>query len=225
MHDGHRKRLKKRFLNEGLDHFEPHNMLELLLTYCIPQKDVNPLAHKLMDRFLTLDAVFDAPIDELVKIPGIGEHSATLIKLVAELGRQYEIAKRQDSGSLDSTEKMGRYILPYYRGKTEEYVYIICLDAKCRVLGCTEIFKGSVNSAQINIRLIVETALRYRSSGVVLVHNHPGGVAIPSAEDIATTRKIQRAMAPLGLALLDHLIVADGDFVSLADSNLFDKSI
>lgn len=223
MHEEHRKRLKKRFVAEGLDSFEPHNMIELLLFYSIPRQDVNPVAHKLLSTFHTLDGVFDAPIEELEQVEGVGNNSALLIKLVSSLTRQYFIAKETVGDILVSTDAVRKYILPFYIGETAECVRLICLDSKCKVLCCTELFRGSVNSSQVSLRMVVSIALRYQAAGVIIAHNHPGGVAIPSKEDLATTRSIQNALSAVGIALVDHIIVADGDFVSMADSDFFSK--
>jgi DNA repair protein RadC len=223
MHENHRQRLKRRFLSEGLDSFEHHNMLELLLFYSIPRVDTNPIAHRLLQTFGTLDGVLEAPIEELERVKGIGSNSATLIKLVCALFRQYGIAKEAVGLVLLTTEQVGKYVLPYYIGEVSECVRMICLDSKGKVILSTELFRGNVNSAQVSIRMIVSLALRCEAAGVIIAHNHPGGTAIPSTEDVTTTQLIKNALDTVGVALLDHLVVADGDFVSMADSGFFAK--
>jgi len=222
VHSGHRKRLKERFLNESLDGFPAHNVLELLLFFWLPQKDTNELAHRLIERFGGLAAVFDAPYEELLKVNGVGESVATLIKLIPELTRRYMVDGAKED-YLNSTEKAGKFLLPYYIARRNETVFLACLDSKCKVLSCQMIFEGSVNSTQVNIRKIIELAFKYNATGIIIAHNHPGGVALPSPEDLATTQRIFEALRSVGLAFIDHIIVADGDFVSLADSGFIQR--
>lgn len=217
LHDGHRKRLIDRAIREGLDDFSHHNVIELLLFYGIPRKDTNEIAHVLLDTFGSISGIFDAPIAELAKITGMGEYSASLLKLMPQIFRVYMTDKNRDI-CLDSTKKAGEYLLSRYIGRTEEAVYMVCIDSKCRVLGTTLIHHGSVNAAEVNIRTIVSTALKFNAVGVIISHNHPGGVALPSKEDLITTQRIKSVLEPVNVALIDHIIVADNDFVSLADS-------
>jgi DNA repair protein RadC len=198
-------------------------MLELLLFYAIPRKDTNPLAHRLLQRFGSLAGVLDAPLDELRKVDGVGENAATLLKLVPQLAQQYEISKNDGVKILDTTTKAGNYLVPYFFGERDEVVYLLCLDAKCKVLACRELFRGGITSATVSARKIVEMAIGCNATSVVLAHNHPSGVALPSREDEAATRSIQRALDAVDILLADHIVVADGDFVSMADNGFFDR--
>lgn len=217
IHDGHRARLKKRFLNHGLDNFDDHNALELLLFHSVPRRDTNELAHALIDRFGSLSEVFDAPVEELMKVSGIGEASALLIKLVPQMSRRYLISRTAPDKILSSTRKAGEYITPYFFGERDEVVYMVCLDAKFKVIACRMLARGSVNSANINVRKVVETALSFNSTSVILAHNHTSGIAFPSNEDKATTRRVLDALRAVDINLSDHIIVADDDFFSFAD--------
>ena len=218
VHTGHRQRLKERFRKEGLDHFEEHQVLELLLFYCIPRIDTNPLAHSLLDRFGTLAQVLEAPVEELEKVPGIGTNAATFLSLTTAVGRYYLVNRSMQTVFLQTIEKCGAYLQPYFYGRRNETVYMLCLDAKCKVLCCKEVGEGSVNSAGISTRKIVETALGVNATTVVLAHNHPSGVAIPSGEDIQTTQRIAMALQCVDIQLADHIIVADEDYISMAQS-------
>jgi len=218
IHDGHRQRLKKRFLEEGLDHFTQIQVLELLLFYCVPRKDTNPIAHALLSHFGTLAQVLDAPVEELRKVPGIGENAVTLLHLVPEISRFYMVSRISHNDALPTLEDCAAYLLPHFFGRTVETVYLLCLDAKCKVICCREVGEGSVNSAGISVRKIVEVALGANASSVVLAHNHPSGVALPSQEDIQTTGRIAMALKAVEVLLADHIIVADDDYVSLAQS-------
>lgn len=219
LHDGHRQRLIQRFLEEDLDNFEPHNVLELLLFYAIPRKDTNELAHVLMDTFGSLKGVFDAPYEELIKVTGIGPNTAALLKLVPSLTRTYYSSDARRI-ILDTSEKSGEYFLPYYIGQTEEVVRLACLDAGGKVISNQILHRGSANAAEVNIRKIVNIALRNNAMGVILAHNHPGGLPLPSEEDVATTKSIREALMPMGILLMDHIIVAGQDYVSMARSGI-----
>lgn len=221
IHDGHRQRLKDRFRKEGLDGFSDVQTLELLLFYCIPRRDTNPIAHALLERFGSLHQVLEAPLHELEKVEGIGEQASTLISLTRQLARSYGVSRSAYQNILNTTSKCGEFLKPYFLGKREETVYLLCLDAKCKALGCTEVGRGSVNSAGLSIRRIVENALAVNATSVVLAHNHPSGLAIPSAEDVVTTRRVAMALQAVGIYLADHIVVAEDDFVSLMESGMY----
>lgn len=221
IHDGHRRRLKERFRAEGLDHFEEHQVLELLLFYCIPRQDTNPIAHALLERFGSLSQVLEAPAEELEKVPGIGSNAATFLALTTAVGRYYLVNRSMQTVILSTIEQCGQYLVPFFYGRRNETVYLLCLDAKCKVLCCKEVGEGSVNSAGVPIRKIVETALGANATTVVLAHNHPSGLAIPSGDDISTTRRVAAALDVVEIGLADHIIVADDDFVSLAQSGVY----
>lgn len=218
VHAGHRKRLKERFRQEGLDSFDELHVLELLLFYCIPQKDTNLLAHELLDRFGSLPQVLEATAEELEKVPGVGEHVSTLLTLITDISRYYMVSRSARFDVLLTNEQCGDYLLPYFVGRRDETVFMLCLDAKCKVLCCKEVGRGSVNSAGVPVRRVVETALGVNATTVILAHNHPSGLAIPSSEDIITTRRIAIALDAVGIVLADHIVVADDDFVSMVDS-------
>jgi DNA repair protein RadC len=220
IHDGHRERLKRKFLSSGLDVFHDHEALELLLFYAIPRRDTNPIAHELLNRFGSLSGVFDAPFDELCQVNGVGENAAVFLKLVPHVAKRYAMSRSSFDGLLDSTEKTGDYLVPRFYAERDEVVYMICLDSKYKVLNTKLIFRGNVNSANISIRKIVETALTYNATKVILAHNHTSGIAVPSREDIETTARIKDALAAVEVQLVDHIVVAEEDYVSMADSGI-----
>lgn len=223
VHDGHRERLRDAFLENGLDSMTDIQALELLLTYAIARKDVNPLAHALLDHFGSLPNVLDATPADLQRIPGVGQHTAALLTLLPQIMRRYAIQKNETGAILKTTDAIGRYLMPYFFGATEEKVCLLCLDAKCKVLDCRILFSGNINAVAVSVRKIVEEALRRNASSVVLSHNHTTGIALPSREDQETTRQVLHALDAVGILLSDHIIVAGDDFVSLADSGFFDR--
>ena len=188
VHEGHRSRKKEQFRAHGLDAFADHEVLELLLYYAVPRQDTNPIAHRLMEKFGSLDAVFAADRAALEEVEGIGENASTLLDL--------------------------------FLGEREEKLYEACLDAKGRLLACHLVAEGDTESVQLNMRKIVENALKCGASSVLLAHNHPSGVALPSPADNATTLSVFDALRTVGVELADHIIVADDDFVSLRHNGL-----
>lgn len=221
IHDGHRQRLKERFIKEGLDNFQQNQVLELLLFYCIPRKDTNEIAHHLLKRFGSLSQVVEATVDELKKVPGVGENAAVFLSLLNAFSRYYQVNRVSDAVILPTVEKCGEYLTPLFAGRRNETVFLLCLDAKCKVICCREVGEGGVNTAAVPTRRIVEIALGVNATSVVLAHNHPSGLALPSDEDVYTTRRLAQALQAVGIALADHVIVADGDCVSLAQSGLY----
>lgn len=218
VHTGHRQRLKTEFLARGLEGWSDHRVLELLLFYAIPQGDVNGLAHELVERFGSLAGVLDASPDELKKVPGVGDHTAVLLKLIPTLSGRY-LGDRSSMGMIIRTSEEAAYVLrPYFFGSRNEMVYILCLDGKGKVLGVRKVAEGSIHASDINIRRIAEEALSLRAAKIYLSHNHISNLAFPSAADWKSTDTIRTALLGVGLELTDHLIFVDGDAVSLNQS-------
>lgn len=219
-HGGHRQRLKERFLLEGMDNFEPHVVLELLLFYVIPQKDTNVLAHKLIEHFGSLSAVFEAPFEELKNVKGISDSSALLLKMVPELSRRYLDDKYSDQYIIDSTKAAGELFVNRFIGINTETTMLMLVDAKGRMLFCGIVAEGSIHSVDVSVKKIIRVSSRYHATGAIIAHNHPSGIALPSSEDLDTTETIRAALEFLNIELLDHIIIADRDYVSMADSGL-----
>ena len=220
IHDGHRDRLRNRFIEYGLESFDEHTALELLLFYAKVRGDVNPLAHQLINRFGSISGVMDAPLEDLLKVDGIGKNTAVLLKLIPQLGQRYMVSKSSTDCILNTSQTAGQYLVPRFFGEKDEVVYMVCMDAKYKVLNCRLLFRGSVNTANISLRRIVENALNSNASNVIIAHNHTSGIAIPSNEDVDVTKRIIQALSAVDITLTDHIVVADDDFVSMADSKL-----
>ena len=218
IHDGHREKMRQRFLRGGLDAFADHEALELLLYYAIPRKDTNPIAHALMERYGSLSAVLTAPVEDLEKVEGIGESAAVLLKLAPQLYRKARLSDAEQETVLNSVSRVGAYLLDRFTGAKNEVLYQLCLDRKGKLLACKRLGEGDIASAELDIRRLVENALLTGASSVILAHNHPSGVALPSEEDYIATSRAKEALAVVGVVLTDHIIVADGDFVSMSDS-------
>lgn len=222
VHDGHRQRKKERFRDYGLHGFADHEVLELLLYYAIPRKDTNETAHLLLEEFGSLDAVLHASVDELKKVRGMGENAALFLRLIPAANR-YAAQSGKKEEILNSVEKSGRYFMRLLHDERREVIYMACLDQKGKVLRCCRLVEGDVNTAPLSIRQAVEQALVANAAMVQLAHNHPSGIALPSEEDIYVTRMIKDILAPLNIRLIDHIVVADGDFVSMRDSGMLES--
>lgn len=218
IHTGHRQRVRKEFLTRGTEGWPDHRMLEILLFYAIPKGDVNPLAHELVDRFGSLSGAMDALPEELTKVSGVGEYTATLLKLIpAMMGRYLE--QRTEPGSIIHTAaEAGHELAPYFYGARNEMAYVLCLDAKEKRLGVRKISEGNNTNSDVTIRRVAEECMALRASYCYLAHNHVSGVALPSPEDMNTTGVVRAALEPLGVGLLDHLIFVDGDLVSVRET-------
>lgn len=222
IHEGHRERMRKQLKTSGMDSLSDVQVLEMLLYYAAPRGDTNPAAHALLKRFGTLDGVFSAPEAELRKIDGVGEVAAQLLLLVPQVARRCLMSRSTQIQVLDTTSKCGQYLLPFFHGEREEVVYLLCLDAKCKALDCVLIHRGGVNVASIAARKVVKAALDSNATSVVLAHNHPSGLALPSQEDKQTTMVLKAALDAVGVVLADHIIVADDDFVSMRDDGILE---
>ena len=215
-HEGHRERLKNRFLTSSLDNFEPHNILELLLFYSIPRQDTNEIAHALLDRFGSLKGVFDADFSELIKIKGIKENSATLIKLIPQISRAYMFEEINKEKIFDHIDKVGSYFVNKYIGETNEVVYIMLLDNQFQLLKVVKLHEGSVNSSYITPRKIMDEVVKANAATVILAHNHPNGLLVPSSEDCDTTNMLSCSLKMFDVTLLEHILVAGDRFLPLA---------
>lgn len=222
MHAEHRRRVKNRFLNEGLDHFEELHALELLLFFANPRDDTNPIAHRLLEHFGNLRHVLEAPPEQLMAVKGVGEHTAILLSLIRGLSQKYMLSSDGTVTVLNTLKECGDYLTSRFIGRRDEAVMLLCLDAKRMPLACRIVSEGSVNTAEVSVRKVVEAALSVNATTVVLAHNHPSGIAVPSMEDIVTTRRMAVALDAVGILLEDHIVVAGRDYVSLRDSNYYD---
>lgn len=218
VHDGHRERVRKRFLANDLNGFADHEALELLLFYALPRGDVNPVAHALIDRFGSLSGVLSAPMELLMRVNGVGEQTAILLRLVPQIAQKARLAELERELILNTRERVGDYLLELFSRERNEAVYQICLDGKGKLLACRRLGEGSASAVNLDIRQIVQNAILYTASSVILAHNHPSGVALPSQEDHAATLRVQAALETIDVRLEDHIVVADHDFISFSQS-------
>jgi DNA repair protein RadC len=213
LHKGHRDRLKSRFLKEGLDSFEDHQVLELILFQAVPRRDTNPIAHKLMQRFGSLSAVLEADPKDLAATEGIGSNVATFLSMIPHLTRRYFLDRvRHARKPLTTSEAAAEYLVPLMSGRAEEVFYVICLDSQLRVLYPALISEGTVKDAFVHPRHVIEATVRHKAASVILAHNHPAGTVRPSTHDHTITRRLVQALGSIDIKVVDHVIVA-GDLI------------
>ena len=207
--EGHRQRLRERFGRSGLQGFHDHEILELLLTYAIPRRDVKPIAKALLNEFgNNLAAVFDAPVAALVRVAGIGENAAVLLTLVPRLLDSYQSSRWTGKEIFSSTQNAVLYLSALLGTERNEIFCVLALDSQNRLIAVEQIQKGSVNRTAVFPRLVVESSLKHRATAVILAHNHPGGGPQPSPADIQLTRRLKKILGDLDIVVHDHIIIA-----------------
>lgn len=218
IHKHHRERMRRRFLAHGFDGFSEHEILELLLYYAIPRRDVNPLAHEILDEYKSLANVFDTDPRELAKFPGLGENSATLLTMVPKLSQVYEQSKFSREDLLHDTESIGKYAISLLKGKVNEEFALICLDSNRRVHWSGVVFKGTIDRVETYPRQIVAEVIRHNAKTVVFAHNHPNGSLMPSLADKSVTKRLTEILSRIDVVTIDHIIVAGNRFYSMAET-------
>lgn len=221
LHKDHRQRVRARYLSDGIKSMADHNIMELLLFYGIPYKDTNNMAHELIERFGDLNGVLDAPVEELMKVSGIGENTAALIKLTRDIAAAYNERKAMSKTPVATEERFSEYLKMKYAGETREIVYMLFVDAHGKVTKCVKVCDGSPESVTVDNRTIVEAAVRNDAGTVILAHNHPNGFAVPSTADIKATADVIPLLKSINVTLIDHVIVADGEYFSMAKSKKY----
>lgn len=224
LHRGHRERLRNRFLSEGLDSFEEHQVLELILFEVIQRGDTNPIAHRLLDRFGSLSAVLEADPADLATVEGVGKRVATFLTLLPAITRRYFHNRvTRNPLQLNNSDLVAEYFIPLMAGRSEEVFYVLCLDSQCQVLYPALISEGTVKENLVYPRRVVEVAIRHRAASVIFAHNHPSGTIHPSKEDERLTRHLVQALGGVDIMVLDHVIVAGKDVYSFAESGILPR--
>ncbi|MCB5230118.1 MAG: JAB domain-containing protein [Candidatus Cloacimonas sp.] len=240
---GHRKRLRNRYKENGLDGFNEYEVLELVLSYSLVRQDTKQIAKKLLEKYKNLIDVLNAPVDELTDLDGVGERTAVMLKLFRDT-MSYALRKPIFSKDfIQSSDDVYNYLKVYFKGKRNEEFMVIYLNSahrilkhkkltpqesdttsdlivKTKALEIKTLSEGTVNKAAVYIRQIVEDIIRTNAAAVILAHNHPSGSLEVSQEDVATTSKIASILKILDTEVIDHLIIGDNDYVSLRERNL-----
>lgn len=225
LHDEHRKRVREELKNNTLnENSEPHKILEMLLFYSIPRCDTNEMAHMLLEEFGTIQAVLEADVEDLMKIKGIGENSALFFKLVKILAARYVLDKKGTKHSFAKIGELYEYLVNSHLTSSNEIIRLTSLDGKGAVIATDILNEGDVTSVTVPTRKVIEIVLKRKAVYAVLSHNHPNGNAIPSLEDVSVTREISEVLRKINVRLLDHIVIAGGDYVSMRQSSQY-KSI
>ena len=214
LHGGHRDRLRERVWQNGAQSLVDHELLELLLFYVIPRRDTNELAHRLIEECGSLAGVLEAPVEQLCRVCGIKEQAALYLRALGDLARRYAVSKFEMSNDpmktvYDTAEKLAATIYPHFLGQVRERVLVLLFDSGMHMVDLFTVAEGSQSGVSFNVRAVTERAYLRRATFVVLAHNHPGGVAAPSPEDIRLTQEVERALRLLGIPLIEHFVFTD----------------
>ncbi len=215
IHAGHRERLRARYGKTGLEGFEPHEIVELLLTFCIPREDVNEQAHALIHRFGSVAGILDAPASELCQVQGIGPKTACFLTLLPDVLRVYELDKCSPRDAMDTEAKVHTYLRALFTGEMAEKVYLLLFDNALHLLDCQCVGEGTVNGVQVTLHKIVSATVERGASVALIAHNHPGGLAIPSEDDRIFTDAVSSALDMINVRLIEHILVTDCLCVSI----------
>ncbi len=223
-HAGHRSRIRKRLITSGLGGFQEHEVLEWMLFCTIPRGDVNVLAHRLLNTFGGLSGVLRADYYQLVAVEGVGEATALFLSnYLSVYGRYLESRRRKENphNRLQTTQQLGDFFHNRFLDKRTEVLYALLLDANDSYMRDFVVTEGSLERVNVDFRVLTEACLNAKCAKVVLAHNHPSGFLLPSAQDEITTRQVSSLLASLKLRLVDHLIVGEEDFVSMAEDERY----
>lgn len=226
-HAGHRERIRARYAEFGGDAFLDHQFLELLLTYAVPRRDTNELAHALLARFGSLEQIFCASAAQLQAVDGVGGGVAVFLCMQGDLMRRLSLAKLADARGrikLGTPLVAAQYALARLHAQPYETVLMACLNSRCEVVRTEMLQRGTLTEAPVYPRVIAERALLNHAHSVLLMHNHPSGNPTPSGEDAASTEAVRAALAGIGIRLNDHLIVGGAFVYSFSADVLVDLS-
>lgn len=218
IHKGHREKVKQRYYETGLNSMPDHNILELLLFFGIPQRDTNPLAHELIERFGSFSGVLEASKADLQSVKGMTESAACLLTLFLPVYKRYINDLHKKKKKLTDAKSIADYLRPFYLDTNNERVYALCLDSEDRVVACRVVSDGDIDSSAFDIRKLASIVLEVKAKKVVLSHNHPNGSLVPSVADANATKFARELLHLLKVQLTDHIIVTDKSYFSMKNS-------
>ena len=218
-HKGHRQRMRERVQSYGLDSLAEHEALEYVLYLTNAQKDTNGIAHDLIDRFGDFAAVLEASEEELCTVEGVGPSTARMLHLLPEISRYYGRSRTSSTRCIKTTEQMGSYLMAKFAWSDYERAMLVSLDSRKRVRAAVWLREGTSDRVSLDVKDVVSVAIKGGTDMVVLAHNHPNGVALPSMEDMEATGNIARALGLVNIHLLDHFILTDKECLSMREEN------
>ncbi len=215
--EGHRGRLRDRFLKSGLDGFQDYEVIELLLTLATPRKNCKPAAKAAMERFKTLQGVFEASPRELCEIDGIGQRNLLGIRLIKAVADRYLEQKLVRKDAINSARELFDYLYFNMKDRRRECFKALFLDARNRVIASRTLFEGTLTASAVYPREVVQAALEHSAASVIFAHNHPSGDPRPSQDDVAITRQLIFACRVMGITVHEHLVIGNNTYFSFAD--------
>ena len=216
IHKDHRKNVKNKYFESGLNGMAAHNVLELLLFFGIPQKDTNDIAHDLMEKFGSFSGVLQADKSQLLTIKGMTENAACLITMLLPLYKFYIQDLQKKRVILRTSEEFALYFKPMFVDTINERAYVLCLDAKDRVIACKEISQGDFSAVNVDFRKLSSILLETQAKKVVICHNHPHGITRPSRADVITTKNASQLLKLMKVQFVDHIIVGEGSYFAMS---------
>ena len=223
--EGHRRRLREKFSEGGLDRFSDEEVVEFLLTLGTPRKDVKPQAREALKKFGSLSGVLSAPIDKLTKIKGIGPKNALYLNLSHQVAARYLRDRAKGRSFIGSSKAVFDYLFHTMRDLKREVFKVLLLNRKNELLDDQDLFEGSLTGSAVYPREVMTLALEKRAAALVFVHNHPSGDPAPSVEDKRLTRDLVWASQLLMIQVLDHVIIGRDTYYSFADEGLIKRFI
>ena len=218
LHDGHRDRMKNRYLADGFNGFEDHEILEMLLYYCYSKRlNTNEVAHKMINQFGSLHNLFEASPQEIMHKCKVTKHVAVMVSMIPQLARRYSLSKWKKRARLLTSKQSGEYCLSLFLGEVNECMYMICLNHQRFITHTEKVSEGTLTQTMVYPRVIVQTALLHKAVAVIITHNHPGGAVTASKSDIELTKAIIRALEAIDIIVEDHIIVAGEEYYSFSE--------
>ena len=214
-HHGHRERMFERVQKNGWESLSSHELIEMMLFYSIPRVNTNEIAHAMLDKFGSVKGILDADPRELMKIDGVGAKSVQMIRMLPELLRRYLNEPSPKSKRFDSIGAIGEYFYRLFLGTHEEQLYMMTFNNRMNLLNCTHISTGVINCSEVMMRKISETIVYSGAAVVAFAHNHPEGMAVPSATDVEATEVLRTHIENMGVQMLEHLVFADKRFTPI----------
>ena len=215
--EGHRQRLREKFLSSGLSGFHDYEVIELLLTIGTPRKDCKESAKEALNKFKTLQGVLEASSRELCDVKGIGQKTLFGIKLIKAVADRYLEQKITDKHHIHNSNDLFNYLYTRIGGKTREYFIVLYLDAKNSIISNEVLFKGTLTASSVYPREVVRGALDQKAASLIFAHNHPSGDPEPSPEDIVVTRQLLFALRTVDITVHDHIVIGKNMYYSFAD--------
>ena len=215
IHQGHRERMFIRIAKYGWESLSDHELVEVLLYFCIARVNTNGIAHALLEKFGSVKGILDANQKELMTVKGIGPRASFMIKMLPEILRRYLTDASEKVYRYDTIGKVGEYLYCKFLGTDREQLYMMMFNNRLNLIDCVLISEGVINCSEVMMRKVSENIIHGNASLIILAHNHPQGMAIPSQSNRETTEILRTQVENMGVQLLDHLVFADKRYTSI----------